>query len=878
MTNSILSTKLNIPIMRRELVIRDRLIKQLNDGMYRHLTLISAHAGFGKTTLVSEWLANCNCAVAWLSLEEGDNNPHSFLSYIIAAIQTIEEDLGDELLSLLGSPQPPKLEDILTSLLNEITSIPYNFILVLDDYHTIHTQPINEAMTFFLENMPPQMHLVITTREDPKLPLARLRAKDQLTEIRNSDLRFTSSEAASFLNQVMNLKLSKNNIDNLVAKTEGWITGLQLAGISMGGHDDPSSFVKSFTGNHSFIVDYLVEEVLKQQSVYIQNFLLQTSILDRLCGSLCDAIMQDTFLKGQQSLEFIEKSNLFIIPLDNERRWYRYHHLFAELLKQKLLHSSDDTLVSSGIDIAQLHIRASIWYEKNNYEIEAFQHATAAGDVERAERILLGNGIPLHFRGAVVPVMKWLETLTTDTLDAHPTLWVIYASVLSMSARYNEVEPKLLAAERALHGLEKNMKTRNLTGHIAAIRALLATAQNNVDVIISESLIALENLSPSNLAVRTATTWKLGIAYELQGDNTKAKQAYSEAIATSNASGNRIIEILSTIALGNLQVKENLLMQACKTYEQALKMKDETPSSYSYPVYIGLARIYYEWNDLDVAIEYIEKSKQLAKYIENYNQIITCNLLYVQTLLAKKDLESATSILYEIKQFAFQYDLEDRMSEVSETEVLLLLNQGKVHAARKLAETYKLPHSQARVYLSQGDIAKAQHELHTYYQEVSQNGMREKMLKLKVLQAVVSYSDGETDEALQLLTDHLLEASSGRFVRTFLDEGEHMEQLLIKAYANGIMPEYIDLLLQAFKLDYVAQQNMTQPQLLFDALSERELEVLQLIGQGFSNKEISKKLFIALDTVKGHNRRIFEKLQVRRRTEAVAKAREMGLL
>ncbi|WP_235929911.1 LuxR C-terminal-related transcriptional regulator [Chengkuizengella marina] len=847
------------------------------------MTLISAHAGFGKTTLVREWLASCNYAVAWLSLEEGDNNPNSFLTYIIAALQTLEKDLGKELLSLLRSPQPPKMEVILTSLLNEITSIPYNFILVLDDYHTIHTQPINYAMTFLLENMPSQMHLVITTREDPKFPLARLRARDQLTEVRDSDLRFTSSEAASFLNQVMNLRLSNKDIVDLVTKTEGWISGLQLAGISMSGHDDPSSFIKTFTGTHTFIMDYLVEEVLKQQSVYIQNFLLRTSILDRLCGPLCDAVMQDTPLIGQQNLEFLEKSNLFIIPLDNERRWYRYHHLFAELLKQRLLQDLDHSSENKKIDIAQLHIRASIWHEKNNYEIEAFQHAAAAGDVERAERLLLGNGTPLHFRGAIVPVIKWLETLSTEILNANPTLWVLYASVLSMSNHYNEVEPKLLAAEGALQGLEINRKTRNLVGHIAAIRAFLATVQNKVDVIVSESLIALENLSPDNLAVRTATTWKLGIAYERKGDNTKAKQAYTEVVSICNASGNKIIGILAATGLGNIQVKENFLEQAFKTYQQALKMKDDTPSSYSYRAYIGLARIYYEWNDLDASIEHIEKSIQLAKLIENVDQIITSNLLYVKTLLAKGDKDSASNILNEIKENVIQYNLEDRISEVSETEVILLLNQGKLLSAQKLAETYKTPLSQARVYLSQGDITKALNELNTFYQEVKQNGIREKVLKAMILKAVIFYTDGETEKSLELITDCLLEAKSGRFVRVFLDEGKHMERLLLKAYANRVMPEYIEFLLKAFKLEKQKfnceeQTNMIHSQLLFETLSQRELEVLKLIGQGFSNKDISKRLFIALDTVKGHNRRIFDKLQVGRRTEAVAKAREIGLL
>ncbi|MBZ0297069.1 MAG: LuxR family transcriptional regulator, partial [Anaerolineae bacterium] len=334
MPTQILATKLYIPRPRPNMVRRPRLIERLNQGLHGKLTLISAPAGFGKTTLVSEWITDCEGQVAWLSLDEGDSDPTRFLVYLIAALQTIAPDIGKSIEGLLQAPQAPPIESLLTALLNEIMTISGDFVLILDDYHILDNQSIDSGVAFLIEHLPPQMHLVITTREDPQLPLARLRVRGQLTEIRAADLRFTPAEAAGFLNQVMNLELSADDVAALEARTEGWIAGLQLAALSMQGQKDISHFIQSFTGTHHFVLDYLVEEVLHQQSEDIQAFLLYTSILDRMCGPLCDAVLQDDAYSGQQILEAIQQANLFLVPLDNERRWYRYHHLFGDLLRQ----------------------------------------------------------------------------------------------------------------------------------------------------------------------------------------------------------------------------------------------------------------------------------------------------------------------------------------------------------------------------------------------------------------------------------------------------------------------------------------------------------------------------------------------------------------
>src|SRR5215208_599980 len=395
MSIPILATKLHIPQPRPKVVLRPRLIARLNEGLRqsgsfaRKLTLISAPAGFGKTTLVSEWVAPLTrfplpmgeeneVRAAWLSLDEGDNDPNRFLVYLIAALQTLAVNIGAGVLGALQSPQPPSTESILTALLNDIAALPNDFILVLDDYHIPDSRLVDQALAFLLEHLPPQMHLVIATREDPPLSLARLRSRDQLTELRAADLRFTAAEAADFLNQVMGLNLSAENIAALEARTEGWIAGLQLAALSMQGHSDAAGFIQSFTGAHHFVLDYLLEEVLQHQPEHVQAFLLRTSILNRLCGPLCDAVLLDPSAPGQETLEFLERANLFIVALDNERRWYRYHHLFGDLLRQR----QGQSLTHE--EVAKYHIRASEWYEQNGDESEAFHHAIAARDLNRA--------------------------------------------------------------------------------------------------------------------------------------------------------------------------------------------------------------------------------------------------------------------------------------------------------------------------------------------------------------------------------------------------------------------------------------------------------------------------------------------------------------
>ena len=647
---------------------------------------------------------------------------------------------------MLQSPQPPPIESILTALLNEITTIPDNFILVLDDYHVIDSKPVDEALTFLLEHLPPQMHLVIATREDPHLPLARLRARGQLTELRAADLRFTPAEAAEFLNQMMGLNLSAEDIAALETRTEGWIAGLQLAALSMQGHQDAASFIQSFTGSHHFVLDYLVEEVLQQQSESVQTFLLRTSILDRLCGPLCDAVLGSPSASGQETLEYLERANLFIVPLDNERRWYRYHHLFADLLRQRLHQSTLHLPGDEESRVTELHIRASQWYEDNGLEIEAFYHAAAANDVERAARLVEGKGMPLHYRGVVGPVLHWLESLPTMVLDARPSLWVMYASLLMFNGQSTGIEQKLQAAEASLQSTELDNRTQDLVGQIASMRALLAVPPNQIETIIAQSRRALEFLHPDNLPVRTTTTWALGKAYELQGNRAAASQAYTEAISIGQASGNMMFTLAATTSLGNIQEAENQLYLAAETYRRVLRLFGDQPQPFTCEAHLGLARIFYEWNDLDAAEKHSQQSLQLARQVENTGTVASCGVFLARLKLAQGDVAGAAVILAEADQFVHQHNFVGLTLEIAAAQVLTLLRQGNLAAAAHLAQTHNLPISQARVHLAQGDTSAALAVLEPLRQQVEAKGWEDERLKVIILEAIAHHALGEEDQ------------------------------------------------------------------------------------------------------------------------------------
>jgi LuxR family maltose regulon positive regulatory protein len=614
-------------------------------------------------------------------------------------------------------------------------------------------------------------------------------------------------------------------------------------------------------------------------------FLLRTSILDRFCGSLCDAVVLDTRISGQETLEYLEHTNLFIVPLDNERRWYRYHHLFADLLQQRLQRSTAASRCDAESYMKELHFRASQWYEDHGLLLEAFQHAAAANDIERAERLIEGKEIPRHFTGAVVTILHWLESLPTTVMNARPSLWVRYASLLLVTGQITGVEVKLQAAEAALQdteqGAEADDQARDLLGQIAVIRATLALNGYQGESMLAQSRRALEYLRPNNLSSRAAANWTLGVAHNLLGDRAAARQAYIESIALSQAAGDSFNTILSTISLVNVQEADNELHLAAETYRYTLQLLGEKPLPIASEAHLGLARIYYEWNDLEAAQHHAQQSLQLARQFDRVlDRFVLCEVLLARLKLAQGEVDEAATLLAEASQSARQHNFVSRMPEIASAQVLTLLRQGSLSAAAHLAQAHELPLSQARVLLAQGDPSAALAVLEPWRCQVEEKGWQDERLKVLVLQALALDVHGDKDQAVQVLCEALVLAEPGGFIRLFVDEGRSMEDLLSAAAALGMMPDYLRKVLSACEAEQQYKATASQPpyQHLIEPLSPRELEVLQLMAQGRSNHEISERLFLALSTVKGHNRKIFGKLQVQRRTEAVARARELGLL
>jgi LuxR family maltose regulon positive regulatory protein len=849
--NPLLSTKFFIPPKQTNLISRPRLVEKLNAAFLRKLTLISAPAGFGKTTLVSDWLSECQHPVLWLSLDKDDSDPKRFLLYFITALQKASEKIGATSFGMLQHLNALPSEALSTTLVNEIATVREPFVLVLDDFHFVDSKAVDETLTFLFDHLPPQMHLLITTREDPSLPLARLRVKGQLNEIRAADLRFTHAEAADFLNRFLGSELSEENIAALEERTEGWIAGLQLAALSLQGNQNPEAFIQSFTGSHHFVLDYLIEEVLEQQAEDVQTFLLSTSILERFNASLCDALLPDSSVSGQEALAHLENANLFLVPLDHERRWYRYHKLFADLLQQRLLQEN--------IDIVLLHAHASQWYEENGFDREAFEHAVAANDVERAHHLLRSGDVPLHFRGAMQPVLSWLASLPAATMDAKPALWVTYASVLTIAGKpLAETQKVLLSAENAIQPLPANAENKDLLGQLATIRAMLGIPLNQIDETIAEAEKALALLGENNLADRTTAAWALGYAYQLQGKFESAVRAHRNALETSQKSGNLMISIATLISLGQIAEQEYDLQAAENHYTQVLALAGEPPLPPAGEAYLGLARIYYEWNQLDAALENAEKSLPLALQMDNVDTPLNGELVLAKIQFARQKADVATAHLRNAEDFAEREYLAHKKGDVVDAKVALLVAQGDLENAANLAQTGS-PFSRAKVALAQGDASAALALPDT------ETKLAPMLLKIGAL-----YKLGEKDEALALLNAMLKQTSKGGLLRSYVDSGTDLANLLPDAYVDGV---YLAALKQAFG----AAPPLTTGGLI-DPLSERELEILQLIAQGLSNREIAARLYLALDTVKGHNRKLFNKLQVQRRTEAVARARTLGLL
>jgi ATP-dependent transcriptional regulator len=908
MAAPVLATKLFVPPLRTDLVLRQRLIDQLNAGVQRKLTLISAPAGFGKSTLVSEWAASSKRPVAWLSLDGGDNDLTRFLTYFIAALQTIATNIGAEVLGALQSPQTPSAESILTTLLNEITTVSDDFIFVLDDYHIIDAKPVDNAIIFLIEHLPPQMHLVIATREDPHLPLSRLRVRSELTELRADDLRFNSAEAAEFLNQVMGLDLSAEDIAVLETRTEGWIAGLQLAALSMQGQHDTAGFIKSFTGSHHFVLDYLMEEVLGQQSESVQVFLLRTSILERLCGPLCDAVLHGDadlhsthFASGQETLEYLEHTNLFIVPLDNERHWFRYHHLFAELLRHRLEQTSAALT-------PKLHRQASVWLERENQIEEAVAHAFASRDWEHTANLIFHFAHQVHIQTNLTRLGGWLAALPELIIRARPWLCVYQALAWYWTGPRDRIEERLQLAEEVLPGSQMpEAEATHLAGYIAAIRAHYALVSGNIPRVLDMAQEALQKL-PEGDYMRGWTAVALGGAYWGQGNVIASQQAFQTAKTVALQHNYRFLAVPPACYVGMQLVKQGKLDEAICVYREGVEYAT-VAAGQQLPIAgfpkVKLGDVLRERNDLLGADQWLHSGVEQCLQLGHPDVLVDAYAALARLQLAQNDWPGAYATFQKADELAQKSPVDPFVRcWLDDCRVRLWLAKGRLDDLARWAEAsgltmdgelsyhYDLHHlNLARFLLARARCAATPAERACLSQvsdllarllvAAEKAGWVYETTKILVLQTLVFAESSDKDKAFQALERALALAEPGGFVRIFLDEGPLMAQLLSETAARGIMTNYIGRLLTVFECD--AQPSEAKPDLstsqpLIDPLSQRELDVLRLIAQGLSNHAISQRLFLALSTVKGHNRIIFDKLQVQSRTEAVARARKLGLL
>ncbi len=921
----ILATKLYIPPPRPKVVRRPRLLERLNAGLHRKLTVISAPAGFGKTTLVSAWVAGMG-GVAWLSLDAGDGDLVRLLTHLIAALQTLAPNFGTSVVAMLQSTQPPRaaaeIDALLTPLINELTTLPDPILLVLDDYHLLDAAPkgfpppgtIDHALTFLIEHLPPQLHLIITTREDPQLPLARLRAQGQLTELRAADLRFTATEAADFLNQVMDLHLAAADIAILEARTEGWIAGLQLAALSLEGQQDMAGFIRAFAGDHRYIVDYLVEEVLQRQPAPVRSFLLQTAILDRLSGDLCDAVTDQQ--GGSVRLEALQRGNYFVVPLDDKRHWYRYHHLFADVLAAHLRAEQPG-------QIATLHRRASAWYEQQGSVDDAIRHALAAADFAHAAALVELALPTLRQRREEAVTLGWLKALPDDLIQCRPVLSVGYGWALLASGQLASVEARLHSAERWLATgmgaiVVDDEQFHLLPGMIAVFRAGLALALGDVTNTVKFARQALDFFPEEEQLGRGSATALLGLAFWTSGDLTAARRTYADGMARVQLAGNISDVISSTIALADIGITQGRLHEAMSAYEQSLQLAtaqhpdfDVSAQSNEGPqpirgtadLYVGLSELYREHNDLPAASQHLLKSKELGERTGLPQNRSRWHVAMARIREAQGDLDGALQLIDEAERL-YVSDFYPNVRPVAALKARVWIAQGRLAEALSWARVQGLSTHDDLSYLREFDhITLARVRLAHYQRERTESvglaviellarllqaaeagGRTGSVIEILILQALAHQTQGDSPAALVSLTRALTLAEPQGYIRRFVDEGQPLAELLRTASARQITPDYTAKLLAAFGVEQpshtVHPPLSTAPaaQPLIEPLSQRELEVLRLFQTELSGPEIAQELVVALSTVRTHTKGIYSKLNVNSRRAAVKRAAELNLL
>ncbi len=909
MNTPLLQTKLYIPTPRPELIVRSRLIEQLNEGLHRKLTLVSAPAGFGKTTLISNWLNTLGQTkdtplvnrqskivnqAAWFSLDDADNEPARFLDYFLAALGQVSPDVDQAIRAIRETNQPMTLDTILPTLINTLTASPHTIILVLDDYHLIQTQAIHDALSFLLDHLPSPLHLVLTSRADPPFALARYRVRGQITEIRADDLRFSTEEATQFLQEAMGIDVSLEDVTILDQRTEGWISGLQMAALSLQKQADISAFIKAFTGSHRYVMDYLTEEVLHQRPQGTQTFLLKTSILDRISAPLADFMTEDS--NGQTVLEQLEAANFFLIPLDDERRWYRYHHLFADLLRQQLHREMPEMEIV-------LHQRASHWFEATGFINEAIEHALAATDFERAAGLMKTVALDMAGRVEVVTLGRWFDALPKETILSHPQLIQPFVMILSMTSQFEEMKTWLQAAEEIAAANPKDRAAQEILGEVAGLTCVttflfgdypnVIPLSQRTQKILVELNQSLQRWSLISVEAYTNLVWWSKVS--------DVRKNLTNAAGLAEAEGGGLGGMLTHAFLNNYHVLRGRLRVAQTSAQRSLDMSTRSDGSYlpsgAYPQSL-LGRLYYERNELDVAQNYLVSAVSPLATITGFcTDPVDTIWPFICLKWCQGDVEGADQFFDEAEAHFLKLPISPAFRvRLGAVGARLKLMRDDLDEAGYWADSIIVPTPEttlrplttftyltwARIRLAQGKfdfLEPALNLLNDWAESIQLNGL---LIEITMLQSLLWQQLGDVETACDFLRQALTLAEPEGYVRLFVDEGEPMQYLLQEFTRKQENVAYAYSLLSVFEgTDRLPQKQIAptpHQQDLIEPLTSRELELLALLAEGLTNQEIATQLVIAVSTVKRHTINIYGKLGVRNRTEAVAKARVLSLL
>jgi len=893
----LLATKFYLPHPPPGFVPRQRLDRRLDDSLRSELTLVSAPAGFGKTTLLAEWCRRQQQPVAWLSLDTGDNDPVRFWRYTVAALDRARPGLFERVAGLLDSLAPASIEALVTTVVNELAAEGGDVLLVLDDYHVVEAQPLHASLRFLLEHQPPALHIVLASRADPPVPLARLRAGGRLAELRAADLVFNLSEAAALLGEAAGLPLGEDLVADLVARTEGWAAGLKLAGLSLPGQPDIARFVESFSGSHRYVLDYLAEEVLEQQPASLRGFLLETSVLDRLSGPLCDAVTGRT--DGQQMLETIEAANLFLTPLDEVRGWWRYHHLFASLLRARLQQQGPEK-------VAELHRRAAAWHHEHGHADDAVGHALAAGDGMRAARLAEVYADEFVVRSETASVQRWLAALPPELVASRPRLLLVKTRIALLAAEVEGVGDLLDAAERAAADVASEpyvwstgrttSSSADIAIFIALGRAWLAGLRGDAEAAIVFAEQARAELPDGEWMLELLIRWRLALAYWVGGRLSDAERAFGACSGEFARVGELMLSSWSSLLLGQVQCAQGRLDAATETYQNALKLTapaDRPALPAAGFAYVGMGEVAYQRNDLETALHHATEGIRLCRHLANGQALAVGLATLAQVRQASGDPAGASDAIKEAGRAGPSATVTSRLNPVPALRARLLIAHGDVDAAAQWAaergigpdDAPSFPEEAAYLALARVLLAQDQPEqaLRMLDRLLAASGGRgASVIEIQALRALALSATGD-EEADDALADALSLGARQGHVRVFADEGRPMAALLgryVAAHPRDHSPVpagYLRRLVPAFDAASAAAGPAAVAGLVTQ-LSARELEVLRLLAAGNQNQRIADELYVTVYTVKKHVTHILDKLGAANRTEATTRARELGLI